>query len=61
MNKQVVIFTGISPFYIVHGYNIPLLDYNMSTVVDMKNGGAHTPVEIRNEILRKLRETFNFT
>ena len=33
----------------------------MGTAADIGNRGARTPVEIRNEILRKLRETSNFT
>ena len=52
---------GINSFFMIHGYNIPLLDYNMGTAADIGNRDARTPVEIRNEILKKLRETFNFT
>ena len=52
---------GINPFFMVHGYNIPLLDYDIGTAANIKNRGARTPVEIRNKILKKLRETFNFT
>ena len=32
----------------------------MGTAADTRNRGARTPVEISNEILRKLQETFNF-
>ena len=43
-----------------YGYNISLLDYNMSIAVNIRNRGACTPVEIRNKILRKLRKTSDF-
>ena len=32
----------------------------MGTAADIKNHGARTPVEIKNKILKKLQETFNF-
>ena len=51
--------TGINPFFIIHGYNTPLLDYNIVTV-NMENRGAHTPVKIREKITKKLREASNF-
>ena len=53
-------FTGINPFFITHGYNTPLLDYNIATANGTEDRGAHTPAEIGNEITRKLREAFDF-
>ena len=43
----------------VHGYNTPLLDYNI-VAADTENRGARTPVEMREKITRKLREAFDF-
>ena len=43
-----------------HGYNVPLLDYDTAAAAGTENRGARTPEEIRNEIIRKLRETSDF-
>ena len=51
----------INFFLIIHGYNIPLLDYTISTTADTRNCDARTSMEIRNEILKKLREISDFT
>ena len=53
-------FTRINPFFITHGYNTPLLDYNITTAAGTGNRGVRTPAEIRNEITKKLREASNF-
>ena len=53
--------TGINPFFITHGYNTPLLNYNVTAANGMKDRGARTPAEMRNKITRKLREASNFT
>ena len=52
-------FTGINPFFITHRYNTPLLNYNI-TAANAEDRGTRTPAEIREEIIRKLREAFNF-
>ena len=54
-------FTGINPFFITHGYNTPLLDYDIIAVDNTEDRGARTPVEMGNEITRKLREASDFT
>ena len=46
--------TGINPFFITHGYNTPLLDYNITAAAGTGDRGARTPAKIRNEITRKL-------
>ena len=51
---------GINPFFITHGYNTPLLDYNIAAAKGTENCGARTPAEIGNEITRKLREASDF-
>ena len=51
--------TGINPFFIVHGYNTPLLDYDTATA-DTENHGARTPAEMGEKITRKLREASDF-
>ena len=51
---------GISPFFMTHGYNTPLLDYNIAAAADTEDRGARTPAEIRKEITRKLREASDF-
>ena len=51
---------GINPFFITHGYNTLLLDYDITAAAGIGNRGARTPAEIRNEITRKLREASNF-
>ena len=53
-------FTGINPFFITHGYNTPLLDYNITAANGTEDRGARTPAEIGNEITRKLREASDF-
>ena len=52
--------TEINPFFITHGYNTPLLNYNIAAANGTEDRGACTPAEIRNEITRKLRETSDF-
>ena len=52
--------TGINPFFITHGYNTLLLNYNIAAAVDTEDRGARTPAEIRKEITRKLREASDF-
>ena len=51
---------GINPFFITHGYNTPLLNYNIAAAANTENHGARTPAEIRKEITRKLREASDF-
>ena len=51
---------GINLFFITHGYNTPLLNYNITAAAGIGNRGARTPAEIRNEITRKLREASDF-
>ena len=43
-----------------HGYNSPLLNYDIAAAAGMENRGARTPAEIGKEITRKLRETSDF-
>ena len=52
--------TGINPFFITHGYNTLLLDYDIAAADGTENRGARTPAEMGNEITRKLREAFDF-
>ena len=52
--------TGINPFFITHGYNTPLLNYDIAVAVGTKDRGARTPAEIGKEITRKLREASDF-
>ena len=52
--------TGINPFFITHGYNTPLLDYDIAAADDTEDRGARTPAEIGNKITRKLREASDF-
>ena len=52
--------TGINPFFMTHGYNAPLLDYDIAAAAGIENRGAHTPAEMGNEITRKLPEASNF-
>ena len=44
----------------IHGYNIPLLDYDIVTAAT-EGRGARTPVEIGEKITRKLRKASDFT
>ena len=60
MNDWVVILMGINLFFITSGYNTLLLNYNITATAGTENRGARTLTEIRNEITRKLQETFNF-
>ena len=52
--------TGINPFFITHGYNTPLLNYDIAAADGTEDRGARTPAEIGNEITRKLREASDF-
>ena len=53
-------FMGINPFFITHGYNTLLLNYDIAAAAGMKDRGACTPAEMGKEITRKLREAFDF-
>ena len=59
INNRVATFTGINLFFITHGYNTPLLDYDI-VAVGTEDRGARTPAEIGKEITRKLREASDF-
>ena len=50
----------INPFFITHGYNTPLLDYNITAAAGTGDRSARTPADIRSEIIRKLQETSDF-
>ena len=52
--------TRINPFFITHGYNTPLLDYNIAAAAGTGNRGARTSADIGSEITRKLREASDF-
>ena len=52
--------TGINPFFITHGYNTPLLNYDIATADGTEDRGTRTPAEIKNEITKKLREASDF-
>ena len=54
-------FIGINVFFITHGYNTLLLNYNITTVAGMGNRGARTPADVSSKIIRKLREASDFT
>ena len=43
-----------------HGYNTPLLDYNIAAADGMEDRGARTPAEMGNEIIRKFQEASDF-
>ena len=51
---------GINPFFMTHGYNALLLNYDITTAAGTGNRGARTPAEIGNKITKKLREASNF-
>ena len=51
---------GISPFFMTHRYNTLLLDYDIAAAAGIGNRSARTPVEMGNEITRKLREASDF-
>ena len=53
-------FKGMSPFFMTHGYNTLLLDYNIATADGTEDRSARTPAEMGNEIIRKLREASDF-
>ena len=53
--------TGINPFFITHGYNTPLLNYDIAAADGTEDRGARTPAEMGNEITKKLREASDFT
>ena len=52
--------TGINPFFMTHGYNTPLLNYDIAAADGAEDRGARTPAEMKNEIIRKLREASDF-
>ena len=52
-------FTRINPFFITHGYNTPLLNYNIAAA-STENRGACTPAEMGEKITRKFREASDF-
>ena len=51
--------TGINPFFITHGYNTPLLDYDIAAA-SAEDRGARTLVEMGEKITRKFREASDF-
>ena len=51
---------GISLFLITHGYNTPLLDYDIAAAAGTENYSAPTPADMGNEITRKFREASDF-
>ena len=51
-------FIRINPFFITHGYNTPLLNYDI-TAANAENRGARTPTEMGEKITRKLWEASN--
>ena len=53
-------FVRINPFFITHGYNTPLLNYDITTAAGKENRGARTPADINNKITRKLQEASDF-
>ena len=53
-------FTRINPFFITHGYNTLLLDYDIAAASG-KDREARTPAKMGEKITRKLREAFDFT
>ena len=61
MNNQVATFTGINLFFMTHGYNTLSLNYDIAVAAGTENRGARTSTDIRNEIIRKLREASDFT
>ena len=50
---------GINLFFITHGYNTPLLNYNI-TAINAEDRGARTPAEMGEKIIRKFREASDF-
>ena len=53
-------FIRINPFFTTHGYNTPLLNYDIATATGTGDRGARTPADIRSEIIKKLREASDF-
>ena len=51
---------GMNLFFIIHGYNTSLLDYDITAAAGTENRGARTPADIGNEITRKVREVSDF-
>ena len=51
---------GINLFFITHGYNTLLLNYDITAAAGTENRGARTPAEMGNKITRKLREASDF-
>ena len=49
----------ISLFFMTHGYNTLLLNYDIAAA-SAEDRGARTPVEIGEKIIRKLREASDF-
>ena len=60
INNWAATSMGISLFFMTHGYNAPLLDYDIAAAVGIGNRGACTPAEMGNEITRKFREASDF-
>ena len=52
--------TGINLFFITHGYNTLLLDYDIAATDSTEDRGARTFVEMGEKIIRKLRKAFDF-
>ena len=52
-------FTGINLFFMTHGYNTALLNYDIAAA-NAEDRGARTPAEIGEKIIRKLREASDF-
>ena len=52
-------FTGINPFFITHGYNTPLLNYDIAAA-SAEDRGVRTLAEMGEKIIRKLREASDF-
>ena len=50
---------GIYLFFLVHGYNTPLLDYNI-IAANTENRGARTLAEMGERTIKKLREASDF-
>ena len=53
-------FIEMNTFFITHGYNTLLLNYNIAAADGIENRGVRTPAEMRNEITKKLREASDF-
>ena len=51
---------GINLFFITHGYNTPLLDYDIAAA-SAENRKARTPAEMGKKITKELREASDFT